>query len=92
MLEARLQKLEATQDSWHREERMLSSAIYEVGVRIMDRRIKQGEKAQGDSGLGLLSRSNENFTGDKQSSNITSTRDAAVTRLFPPDASATNLG
>ena len=85
VLEARLQKLEATQDSWHREERMLSSAIYEVGVRIMDRHIKQGEREQGDSGLGLLSRSNENFAGGKNS-------DAAVARLFPADASASNFG
>ena len=85
VLEARLQKLEATQDSWHREERMLSSAIYEVGVRIMDRHIKQGEREQGDSGLGLLSRSNENFARGKNS-------DAAVARLFPADASASNFG
>eukprot|EP01036_Dinobryon_divergens_P022096 gene22096-30331_t len=92
VLEARLQKLEATQDSWHREERMLSSAIYEVGVRIMDRRIKQGEKAPADSGLGLLSHSNETFAGGKHSINPSSSRDAAVTRLFPPDSSAPNLG
>ena len=71
---------------------MLSSAIYEVGVRIMDRRIKQGEKAQADSGLGLLSHSNETFAGGKHSINPSSSRDAAVTRLFPPDSSAPNLG
>ena len=56
-LEAKLQqmaeKAERNQDTWHREERMLSAAIYEVGVRIMDRRIKAQGQADGDSWQGF---------------------------------------
>lgn len=59
-LEGRIQlmteRAEANQETWHREERMLSAAIYEVGVRIMDRRIQsmhpqEGSAAEGAAGL-----------------------------------------
>jgi chromosome segregation ATPase len=33
------EKLEKNQDTWRREERLLSAALFEVGVKIMDRKI-----------------------------------------------------
>jgi hypothetical protein len=34
------EKVKVNQDTWRREERLLSSALFEVGVKIMDRKIQ----------------------------------------------------
>lgn len=39
-IRAQVEKNERNQDTWHREERLISSAMYELGVRIMDRKIQ----------------------------------------------------
>lgn len=38
-VKAQAERTERAQDSWRREERLLSSALFEVGVKIMDRKI-----------------------------------------------------
>jgi peptidoglycan hydrolase-like protein with peptidoglycan-binding domain len=38
-IKAQAERMEKNQDSWRREERLLSAALFEVGVKIMDRSI-----------------------------------------------------
>uniref|UniRef100_A0A7S3HAB2 Calponin-homology (CH) domain-containing protein n=1 Tax=Spumella elongata TaxID=89044 RepID=A0A7S3HAB2_9STRA len=39
-MRAQLDKAERNQETWHREERLISSAMFELGVRIMDQKIQ----------------------------------------------------
>lgn len=61
-MRAQAERLEKNQETWRREERLLSAALFEVGVKIMDRKIHlsladgghgQNVPGSGGSALGL---------------------------------------
>jgi protein HOOK3 len=49
-VKAQAERTEKAQDAWRREERLLSSALFEVGVKIMDRKIHANLAQQHGSG------------------------------------------
>jgi len=51
-MRAQTEKAERNQDTWHREERLISAAMFELGVRIMDQKI-QSQMQHGLSGGGM---------------------------------------
>lgn len=71
-MRAQMEKTERDQDTWRREERLISSAMFELGVRIMDQKIQaQMQHSSGGAGGGtpggadqyLLSAVNSPFFG-----------------------------